>query len=292
LKNADVQQWVKQATKTQLDNYASIVAMENKLVTKTLVARDGIHIPDGKSYIDSQKALDAYSDFWYKDIVIKPNQTNFGTGITILKRPYSAEEFAQAINFAFQFDQRILIEHFFPGKEYRFLVINHEVIAVLHREAANVIGNGQDSIEELVRKKNLHPMRGEGYRKPLEKIKLEAIEQQFLEKQKLNIHSVLAKGEKVFLRENSNISTGGDSIDFTDSMPDVYKKLAIKATQSVEAIICGVDMMIQDYQQLEPNGNYCLIELNFNPAIHMHIFPCVGHDRKVAKKILETLNSK
>ena len=263
--------------------------MENKLVTKTLMARAGINVPNGKSFTHTESAVHAYSDFCDKDIVIKPNQTNFGTGITILKKPYTTEEFTQAINFAFQFDERILIEHFFSGKEYRFLVINHEVIAVLHREAANVIGNGQDHIEELVRQKNLHPMRGEGYRTPLEKIKLEAIEQQFLKKQMLNMHSVLAKGEKIFLRENSNISTGGDSIDFTDSMPDVYKKLAIKATQSVGAIICGVDMMIQDLQQLDPNGNYCLIELNFNPAIHMHIFPYVGHDRKIAKKILETL---
>jgi len=30
-------------------------------------------------------------------------------------------------------------------------------------------------------------------------------------------------GEVVYLRENSNISTGGDSIDFTDDIPDSYK---------------------------------------------------------------------
>ena len=289
LYNDHLRQWVKQATKTKLDHYASVLAMENKLVTKTLLARAGIHVAYGESYIKPEAAVNVYSHFSDSDIVIKPNQTNFGIGITILKTPYSEKEFAQAIHFAFQFDQRILIEHFFPGKEYRFLVIHDEVVAVLHREAANVIGNGQDSIQELVRQKNLHPMRGEGYRKPLEKIKLEEIEQQFLKKQQLNINSILAKDEKIYLRENSNISTGGDSLDFTDSIPDVYKNIAIKATQSVDAVICGVDMMIRDIYQHHPKGNYCLIELNFNPAIHIHTFPFIGKDRKVAQKILQTL---
>jgi glutamate--cysteine ligase len=289
LQNANVKQFIKQATKTQLDNYSSILCMENKLVAKTLMARAGINVCDGKSYIDMKTAFDAYCDFCDKDIVIKPNQTNYGTAITILKRPYTTEAFKQAIDYAFQFDKRILIEYFFEGKEYRFLVINYEVIAVLHLEAANVIGNGRDSIEELVRQKNLHPMRGEGQKTPLEKIKLGDVEQQFLKKQHLDIHSIVPKGEKIFLRGNSNISTGGDSIDFTDVMPDSYKKLAIKATQSASAIICGVDMIIQDIHQLPTNSNYCLIELKFNPAIYMHIFPYVGEDRKIAKKILETL---
>ncbi len=29
------------------------------------------------------------------------------------------------------------------GKEYRFLVIGEEVVGILHREPANVIGNGE-----------------------------------------------------------------------------------------------------------------------------------------------------
>ncbi len=39
------------------------------------------------------------------------------------------------------------------GKEYRFLVIGEEVVGILHREPANVIGNGESTIEELVSEK-------------------------------------------------------------------------------------------------------------------------------------------
>ena len=35
------------------------------------------------------------------------------------------------------------------------------------------------------------------------------------------------KDVTAWLRENSNISTGGDSIDMTDEIPDDYKQIAL-----------------------------------------------------------------
>lgn len=282
-------QWVKQATKTGLDSYICMLAMENKCVTKAILKKNGLNTPHGNSFINICEAIKSYREFQNTSIVIKPNSTNFGTGITILKPPFDHQEFEGAIAFAFKYDQKILIEHFFPGKEYRFLIIDHQVVAVLYREAANVVGNGQDNIEELVKQKNNHPMRGESHRAPLEKIKLGTIEQQFLSRQQLTILSIPKAYQKVYLRENSNISTGGDSIDFSDKMPQSYKEIAIKAANSVNAMICGVDMIISDIENKNSHQNYCLIELNFNPDIRMHTYPFIGEDPKIAKKILQAL---
>ena len=57
-------------------------------------------------------------------------------------------------------DEIIIIEEFLPGTEYRFFVIDHQVKAVLLRIPANVIGDGERSIEELVAEKNDNPLRG------------------------------------------------------------------------------------------------------------------------------------
>ena len=91
------------------------------------------------------------------------------------------------------------------------------------------------------------------------------------------------------MRENSNVSTGGDSIDYTDIMPKAYKRIAVKAAASVGALICGVDMIIRNIKNPYPENNYALIELNFNPAIHIHTYPYQGKDRKVAERILLAL---
>lgn len=103
----------------------------------------------------------------------------------------------------------MLIEEFIEGKEYRVFVIGDEVVGVLHRVPANVTGNGKDSIRRLIEEKNQDPLRGKGYRKPLEKIKISTHEEMFLKQQGLDFDSVLEDGQIVFLRENSNISTGG-----------------------------------------------------------------------------------
>ena len=51
---------------------------------------------------------------------------------------------------AFAHDQTILLEEFITGKEYRFLVMGDEVVGILHRVPANVIGDGILTIEQLV----------------------------------------------------------------------------------------------------------------------------------------------
>jgi len=93
----------------------------------------------------------------------------------------------------------------------------------------------------------------------------------------------------VFLRENSNISTGGDSIDFTDDIPDSYKQIAIRAAAALNVKITGLDMIIPDPGVEASPDNYAIIELNFNPAIHIHCHPFKGTNRKLDEKLMDAL---
>ena len=109
----------------------------------------------------------------------------------------------------------------------------------------------------------------------------------YLKQQGIDFDYIPSKDETVYLRENSNISTGGDSIDFTDDIPQKFKDIAVEATKAIGAKICGVDMMLEDYS--DENSNYSIIELNFNPAIHIHSFPYKGTERKIAVEVLRLL---
>ncbi len=304
LKKGDNMQYVKQATKTSLDNYASILAMENKLVTKKILEEHGIRVPRGLEYTSADAAK---ADFLFhrgKAIVVKPNQTNFGLGITILKENTGENTYQRAVDIAFEHDTTILIEEFIAGKEFRIFVIGDEVAGILHRVPANVTGDGTRTIRELVELKNQDPLRGKGYRTPLEKIRLEEAEAIFLKQQGRDFDTVPAKGEVVYLRENSNISTGGDSIDFTDDVPDSYKQIAVRAARALNVKITGLDMIIQDIKITHPMtsshrmsweiqeataDNYAIIELNFNPAIHIHCHPFKGKNRKLNEKLMDAL---
>lgn len=288
LSNNGKEEYIKQATKTSVDSYSTVLVMENKLVTKTVLRKHNIRVPQGKEFTSFEEAITSINEFIDKPIVVKPKSTNFGLGISIFPNGSNEGNIIKALTIAFKNDNTVLVEEFISGKEYRFLVINNKVVGVLHRVPANVIGDGERTITQLVEIKNQDPLRGYHYRTPLEKIKLEENAELFLKQKNKNFNYVPKKDEVVYLRENSNISTGGDSIDYTDDMPEKFKNIAIEAAKAVGAKICGVDMMIEDYSNEE--SNYAIIELNFNPAIHIHSYPYKGKERKIAVEILELLH--
>lgn len=289
LRQGDKVEYIKQATKTSRDTYITPLIMENKQVTKQVLREHGLAVPGGVLV----KSLDEAMDYWEKfsgiDIVIKPKSTNYGEGITIMKGNRKREDYHDAVRHALGYGDSVLIENFVEGKEYRFLVIDGRVVAILHRIPANVVGDGVRSIAELVAEKNNNPLRGTGHVTPFEKIQFGHIELSCLQMQGLTPDSIPADGQTVYIRENSNVSTGGDSIDFTEDVREEYKAIAVKAVEAVGAKISGLDMIIRDIQEVPTEGNHSIIELNFNPAIYLHHYPYQGKGRNVEEHILDLL---
>ncbi len=279
-------EYVKQATKTSKDNYATILAMENKVVTKKILAKEGIVVPDGADFQDPEEAFE-YAKRFKGSFVIKPKSTNFGLGVFIFIENFTEEEIKKAIEVGFGYDDTVLVEKYISGNEYRFLVVGDETVGVLNRVPANVTGDGVHTITELVEEKNKDSLRGKGYKTPLEKIKIDDNVKIFLSNKGIDEHYVPKKDEYVQLRVNSNISTGGDSIDITDEVHQRFKDIAVEASKAVDAVFCGVDIIIDDYSN--PKSSYAIIELNFNPAIHIHSFPYKGKERRIADKVLKVL---
>ena len=278
-----------QASKTSLDSYVSVLMMENKVGTKKVLERAGISVPGGYEYTSPEAGMADYRMYAGKPVVIKPKSTNFGLGITILKHNYDETDFKAALQIAFEHDNTVLIEKFIPGREFRIFIINDEVVGILHRVPANVTGDGVLNIGQLIDRKNEDPLRGKGYRTPLEKIRKGREEEMFLKQQGMDFNTVPKEGEVVYLRENSNISTGGDSIDFTDDIDDSYKAIAVEAAKALNVKITGLDMMIQDIHAPATPDNYAIIEMNFNPAIHIHCYPFKGKNRHLNHKMIRAL---
>ena len=283
-------EYVKNGNMTSKDSYISPLIMENKVVTKKVLAEKGFRVPKGYEVSSIEEALQKFNYIKNKPIVIKPKSTNFGLGITIFKNGTSSlENYTKAIEFALKEDKDILIEEFIEGTEYRFFVIEGKTEAVLLRVPANVTGDGKHTIRELVEMKNANSLRGDAKKTPLKKIELGEIEQLQLSEQGLNFESILAENEEAYLRENSNISTGGDSIDMTDEVHESYKKLAVEIAEAMMAKVCGVDLIIPNIKDECSKDNYGVIEANFNPMMMMHIYPHAGESRRLSLNVLRML---
>lgn len=284
-------EYVKNGNMTSKDNYVVPLAMANKTVTKKILADAGFPVPAGDEFTSLEQGLAYYPLIKDKQIVVKPKSTNFGLGISIFQEPASLDNYQKALEIAFAEDTAVLVEEFIPGTEYRFFILDGRCEAVLLRVAANVVGDGKHTIRELVAQKNANPLRGRDHRSPLEIIDLGDIEQLMLTQQGYTPDDMLPEGKKVNLRRNSNISTGGDSIDVTETMDSSYQELAAAMATSMGAWACGVDLIIPDKTQpASKEKPHCTcIELNFNPSMYMHTYCAEGPGQAITPKILDKL---
>lgn len=259
----------------------------DKWMTKQFLQRSGIICAQGillergypPTVLDSVKL----------PAVVKPVNTDHG--IAVSANIKTRQELISAIENAFKFAEKVIVEEYFSGQEYRFLVIDYQVRAIACREPANVTGDGKLTIRQLIDKKNVG--RGNDYRHPLLKIVTDEEVKRHLNALSLTTESVLKKGEKVYLRKNSNLSTGGDSIDVTDDISKFYKEIAIQAAKAAGLKIAGIDIIIKDSDAEPSPENYIVVELNAPAMLSMHNYPYIGKNRHVEKYVLDAiLNSK
>ena len=282
-------EYVKQATKTSRDNCVSILLMRNKYLTKRMLSEHGVPTPRGEMYSDKESALAEFRVHNQVACVVKPNFTNYGKGITVFTGHPSEENFEKALDIAFSHSSEVIVEEYIPGDDYRFLVIGNVVQAVSKRMPAYVVGDGVRPIRDLVIEKSNDPLRGPGHARPLSFIGMGAEEALHLEIHGMSFMTVPQKGEIVTLRQNSNVSTGGDAIDCTDIVHPTYREIALKAAAAVGAVFCGVDIISEDITRPAEDSIYAVTELNFNPSIKIHCYPSAGQSRPIGEAVVRFL---
>lgn len=282
--NEDMEEYIYQATKTSKDVSTYPFITDNKELVKDVLRENNINTPNGiilEKGVSKRDLTYYIRPFIGKSMVVKPNTTNKGIGITVFEKPVNEKDLIDAINNAFKYDTKVIVEEFKKGLEYRFLVIGDECVCVVHRRAASIVGDGKSNIEELIKLKNKEPWHGLSGRI----ITIDDSLKDILKRKKLSLKSIPEKGKRIFVKDNSNCSTGGESIDLTDEMPDEFKRIAVKAAKLFNAKICGVDILIENYNKFE----YSVVELNDNPGIGICECPYEGKGRQIGDAILRLL---
>lgn len=277
-----------EGNKTDRDSYIFPIVTDDKFTSKQIMANAGLNVPKAillEKEMDKEDIEFLVSPFYNKSLVVKPRNTNYGTGITVFAKKASKKQILDAIEYAFKFDNNVLIEEYVKGMEYRFLVVNGKCLSVAHRRIASVVGNGVSTIKELIDEKNKEPW----HYLTATPVKMDEPVVEYLSRQGYNFETIPKEGERVFLRTNSNCSTGGESVDMTSIMPNKFKKIAEKASRAFNAKICGVDIIIDDMEK----DDYAIIEINDNPGYSINEWPYEpkeGRGEKIGISILKLLD--
>ncbi|MDK2992793.1 MAG: cyanophycin synthetase [Clostridiales bacterium] len=275
-----------EATITENTSCIAVDIACDKMITKSILADIGIPVPIGQSCLDVDEAVSIAESIGYP-VVVKPKGGNQGKGVWLeLNNP---EAVKQAFKSASLFDQEIIVEKYIKGRDYRVLVVGDKVIAVSEKIPPYVIGDGHHTIIELVNMINSDERRGDDHERPLTKIKIDEQVTSYLHKNGLNIDSIPQSGQKVYLRVNGNLSTGGIAIDRTDKIHPYNADLALRAARIIGLDVAGIDITALDIDVPLDGVNGAIIEINAAPGIRMHHYPYKGKPRNAAKAIIDML---
>jgi cyanophycin synthetase len=258
---------------------------QDKDLTKTLLRAAGVPVPWGRP-VNSVDDAWAVAQEIGMPVVVKPQDGNQGKGVTVNINQRSQME--AAYRTAAEYGQ-VMVERYLPGHDFRLLVVGDKVVAAARRDPPHVIGDGQHTVRELVDRVNADPRRGDGHATSLTKIRFDDIALARLALQGLNAQSVPEKGQRVVLRNNANLSTGGTASDVTDDVHPEMAERAVAAAQMVGLHICGVDVVCETMlKPLEDQGGG-VVEVNAAPGLRMHLSPSFGKGRAVGEAIINNL---
>ena len=270
--------------------YHVSVLAGNKGITKKILQDNGISVPIGEVFPISE--YDAILEAFHIldcPVVLKPV---FGShGYDVYTNITSEKELLEAIEKMVKnkgLQTKVLIEEFYPAKEYRVFVTKNRDYAVLHRDPAHVFGNGVNTIKELIDMENYRRMNPRT--NALCEILVDEEMYRYMNMNNITMDDIPKKGTKVYLRTNSNVAMGGICEDYTDRVHQSVIDIGMNVLKSFPGLpYVGIDFMTNSIEEEQNDESYRIIEINTVPGVHMHFRPAIGKSQNIAKYMVDII---
>lgn len=254
------------------------VICDQKYVSTALAKLNGIPVPETVAYSDMDSAI----EFMKRRgrIVVKPADSAHGSGITVGVKGENQLRRALELAQASALNGTVLLQQMVSGSDLRILVIGGKYAATARRIPAEVIGDGERTLRQLIEHENAtNPERGVNDEKRLAIIDMNAAER-FLG-DRLD-SEVPVNGKLVTVVGTANIGAGGRAVDYTDKITPELIEAAEKFARAVKVAACGVDFMWD-----EETSEFYFIEGNATPGFCLHIEPSEGESHRVDEKFVD-----
>ena len=275
-----------QATTTGRTSNIAVELASDKEETNNILRDLGLPVPKQIVVRSTRDAVRAAKRIGFP-VVLKPLAGNHGRGVAINLR--TDEEVEAGFQKATEHGRTIVVESYIEGFDHRILIVDGELVAAAKRVPGHVVGDGKNTIGQLVDIVNDDPRRGVGHEKVLTRLEFDDQARRLLAKLGYDRNTVPTDGEIVYLRSTANLSTGGTAIDVTDVIHPDNRDMAIRAIKAIDLDIGGVDFLTNDITESyrEVGGGIC--EVNAGPGFRMHVAPSEGTPRDVAGPVIDML---
>jgi cyanophycin synthetase len=267
-------------------SYIAVELAQDKEETNKILANHGLPVPKQELVRSAERAERAAERLGFP-VVTKPYNGNHGRGISIGLK--TADEVRAGFAAAAEHSSSVIVETYLQGDDHRLLVVNGELVAATRRTPGHVVGDGRQTVKQLVELTNQDPRRGIGHEKVMTRIELDAQADMMLTRAGLTVDSVPAAGQSVLLRSTANLSTGGTATDVTDVIHPDNREMAVRAVTAIGLDVGGVDFLCPDITRSYKSVGGGICEVNAAPGFRMHVAPSEGTPRDVAGPVIDML---
>ena len=261
----------------------------DKALTQIILTDHGLPVP-ASVCIDRRQSDEARRFMAEQDgaVVTKPVGGAGGNGVTTGIR--SDAELIRGLARAYASGLgRLMVERHVEGRHFRITILDANVINVVERTPAYVVGDGQSSVGTLIEQANRRA--GEPGNPQICAIPVDRDTHRSLRRRSRTLHTVPAEGEHVALREVCNADQGGQISDVTARTHCDYTDLALAAAHAMGARLAGVDLIATDIESPRDDGNCWINEVNTTPALYVAEAPDAPAPVRLGERIVERMFS-
>lgn len=244
---------------TELTGGVAMTWCQDKVLTLRRLASIGLNVP--RQRVAGDPEADAVFLRECGSVVVKPAMGEQGRGISVGVR--SPEELPDAIRRAEAVGGHVVLEQFCKGQDLRIVVIGYKVVAAAIRRPAEVTGNGESTIAQLIERQSARRAAATGGES---RIPVDAETERCLAEQGLTLESVPATGQRVQVRKTANLHTGGTIHDVTAELHPVLRDAAEAAARALHIPVVGLDFLVD----APDSPDYVVIEANERPGLANH----------------------
>lgn len=184
----------------------------------------------------------------------------------------------------------LIVEPYFKGLDYRFIILNNKVIGLAQRLPPIITADGKYNIKKLIKMENKRRLEfnKKTGRRMLNRILVWQRISWYLEQQKLKLTDIPPKNTKITIYPIPNFSTGGavEAIPLKNIHPS-FIKIAVKTAKVVNLALTGIDILAKNINLPAGKNNCAIIEVNSDPGLRLHDWPNYGRPQSVTEKILK-----
>ncbi len=247
---------------------ASVLA-ENKLRSKAFFFSLGIPTPKSQLISTIDEIPAAVEPIGYP-CVLKPLDWGGGKGVTANLRAY--DHVVRAFKAARHYSAGpLMLEQFLQGEDHRLMVVDGQFMGAFRREPAHVIGDGARTIRQLIDAINESRSVSLASSQYLRPIPMDQVLADHLAAQGLTLHHTPETRNRVSLRSNANLSTGGIAVDVSAKVHESIKTMVEMMAESAGFGTAGFDYITTDITQNPGESGGAFIEMNTTPGIDIAI---------------------